>query len=170
MVFVPSAELHDELLRTPEFVRFTWSYEDGALRPVLAIKASTLSLKYLIAARSLEIVVVRVAQHLAYAVEINDGGPPALVWSLLTDELERRSIVASVESARCAIHLFSEAAVNVASADGKLNADEEFLSSTREAAPYRGDIAQLKPMSARHWTRSVQGSHDRARVEPKPLA
>jgi len=121
LVFIPSMELHQELLTAPQFCRFAWSHDADGVRAVLAVKATTLGLKYLTAEPVLHVLLFPVAQAVGYAVVVNEGGPPALLWSVIQSDDEKAALLSAVGAATCAVHLFSEAAINVASGEGSVS-------------------------------------------------
>ena len=95
---------------------------DG-LEPALLVKATSLSLKYLLRLRRLRFVLLQAEPGwFGYGIEIpDDPEHPALVWSAMEREDERAAIEALMESPKCTVFLFNEAVINVAWAEIRLD-------------------------------------------------
>jgi hypothetical protein len=115
MVYVLSDEHQKEFERTPELARFALA-GPLPLSPVVLIKAQTLTLKYIVTSQRLKVVVFPFERGIAYAVTGEEGPEPAFFWSLLETDDERQAMLMAAEGRECWLHLFNEAAVNVASA------------------------------------------------------
>ncbi|MDO9473728.1 MAG: hypothetical protein Q7J28_11780 [Caulobacter sp.] len=87
------------------------------------IKASNLTLKYLVRLRRFRIVLLRAgAKWLGYGVEVpDDPEHPALLWSMLETEDELGALRMLMESPKCTVFLFNEALANVAWAEAELD-------------------------------------------------
>jgi hypothetical protein len=115
MVHILAAHLRSEFLAVPQLVRFDMAYGQPALEPTLLIKANSLSLKYLLRQRTLRLIVTRIGERIAYAVEIpDDPERPASAWSLVELPNEAVALKTLITDPRCVVFLFNELAVSVA--------------------------------------------------------
>jgi hypothetical protein len=110
-----SSHLRSEFLAVPQLVRLDMAYGEEGLEPTLLVKASSLSLKYLLRRQAFKLIVTRVGPELAYAVEIpDDPEKPATAWSLLERQNEVDALTTLITNPRCVVFLFNELAVSVA--------------------------------------------------------
>jgi len=94
-----------------------------SLEPTLLVKATSLSLKYLLRLQCLRFVLLQAEPGwFSYGIEISDDPDhPALVWSAMERADERAAIEALMVSPKCAVFLFNEAVINVAWAEIQLD-------------------------------------------------
>lgn len=126
-----SSRNRDEFLANPALVRFVLADEMGKPQPTLLIKASTLSLKYLIRSNSLRLLFFRVRENfVGYGVQLDkDPDHSGIVWSIFEYTDEVIGALGLINNSKCTVFLFNELAVNVAWCDatvdlsGKIIAD-----------------------------------------------
>ena len=89
MVHVLSARHRSEFLAVPALARLTMAHGQDGLETTLLIKASNLTLKYLVRMKRLRMALLRAGTDaLGYGVEVQDDpAHPALLWSLLEHDL-----------------------------------------------------------------------------------
>lgn len=115
MIHILASNLRSEFLAVPQLIRFDMAYGQNGPEPTLLIKASSLSLKYLLRCQQFGIVITRIGSKFAYAVEIpDDPEKPAMAWSLVELQNEVEALSTLVSDPRCVIFLFNELAVSVA--------------------------------------------------------
>ena len=114
---LPRAELWQEMLAVPQFVRFTFPLQNGdAQYPTLIIKAHSLLLKYIVQGVPLTLHFIALSDdRCAYVLHVADdpkGG--VFLWSLLADADETAAIEDLGKHSGCSIYLFNEACTNCA--------------------------------------------------------
>lgn len=115
MVHILASHLRSEFLAVPQLVRFDLAHGAEGLEPTLLIKASSLALKYLLRRQSFRLMLMRIGDRIAYAVEIpDDPERAAALWSIAEHKNEIRALVELANNPRCVIFLFNEVAVSVA--------------------------------------------------------
>src|SRR4051794_41163248 len=93
MVHMLASHLRSEFLAVPTLVRLDMARGANGLEPTLLIKASSLSLKYLLRRQTFKLVVTRVGRKILYAAELpDDPKTPAIVWSLAERQAELRAL------------------------------------------------------------------------------
>ncbi len=162
---LPRYQLWQEMLATPQLVRFEFPCTNGDERhPTLIIKASSLLLKYIVQGAALKISFFRTSDNrCAYALHIDDDPKCGVaLWSMLASEDEVLSIKKLAELGSCSIYLFNEACTNCAWTSATVAISLEVLQlvdlpppANRNTAAYTNeihyllDIAQFGPPSAR---------------------
>jgi hypothetical protein len=133
-MYVLTGRRRDEFLACPQLVRMG----EGTDPPVLMLKTTTLSAKYLLRSAKLRVAVLRVREYLLYGLLFNDGHlEEAVRWSLFEEphELERLRSLSSHGTMRLAV--FNEAAICVAIGDCAVsNAPASLLALCQDAKPY----------------------------------
>jgi hypothetical protein len=115
MVHILANHLRSEFLAVPQLVRFDMAHGQNGLEPTLLVKASSLSLKYLLRQKSFRLMVMRVGNKIAYAVEIpDDPEDPVATWSLMELPNEATALKTLITNPKCMVFLFNEVAVSVA--------------------------------------------------------
>ncbi len=107
----------EEMLATPQFVRFCFPYQDGSERhPTIVIKAHSLTLKYIAQDVPLKLFFFMTKDgHCIYGIHVRDDLATGFVmWSLLTKDDEVIAVKDLAKHGRCSIYLFNEACVNCA--------------------------------------------------------
>jgi hypothetical protein len=107
-----------EFSACPTLVRATLAKGANGIEPTVLLKASTLTLKYIIRGCTLEFLFVRLHDGLVvYCIAVHDDPIPAYIWSVIEsqDELDALRALASAE--RCTIFLFNELVFSVAWAE-----------------------------------------------------
>lgn len=137
-----SNDLRSEFLATPELVRATMAMRDGALEPVLLIKATSLNLKHLVLQGDVRLIVeLDDVQHVAYGLAIHDAsGPMSYLWSWVEEQSELEALVSLYREETLTAHLFNELAINVASTNGIAG------SSSPDVDPAKLERASLREM------------------------
>ena len=112
-----------EFLAVPALTRFTLSNGQAGPEATLLIKASSLTLKYLLRLKRFHLLIFRIsANWLAYAVRIEDDKDhPATLWSLLEYDDEFFALLTLIEKPKCFVFLFNELAVNVTWGEVEIN-------------------------------------------------
>jgi len=133
-MYILTGRRRDEFLACPELVRMG----EGTDPPVLMLKTTTLSAKYLLRSTKIRVAVFRVGGYLLYGLLFNDGHlEEAVRWSLIEEphELESFRALSSHGSLRLAV--FNEAAVCVAIGDLTVsNAPTSLLAFCQGVEPY----------------------------------
>lgn len=124
----------------PQLVRFTVAQGADGLETTLLIKATNLSLKYLVRRKRLRFFLLRAGDDwLGYGIEVpDDPDHPGLIWSIMERDDERAALEALARDPKCVAFLFNEALANVAWADLQLDlsgADAKHLIETSTFAP-----------------------------------
>lgn len=143
MVHMPSAVVRTELLSVPEMPRLTLGKGEDGFEATLLIKASSLTLKYIVTAKSFQFALFPVNdREIGYAVKIDDDDEhPAVVWSIVRMKDELRALKVLVSQPKCTVFLFNEAAVNVAWASVDLDLSvSEAASLIGSACLSEGDL------------------------------
>jgi hypothetical protein len=113
-----STRFRREFSASIEAVRVGMANEDDSIVPVLLIKGTSLSLKYLIRLRTFRLSLwrLRPGQHLGYGVEIpDDPMNPATLWSVAESEEELLALAGIALRKEVTLFLFNEENLNVAS-------------------------------------------------------
>jgi hypothetical protein len=119
-----STRFRREFSGSTEAVRVGIANEDDSMAPVLLIKGTSLSLKYLIRLRTFRLSAWRLppVQHLCYSIEIQDDlMHPATLWSVAEGEEELLALAEIALRKAVPLFLFNEENLNVASTTVKLN-------------------------------------------------
>ncbi|MGE6785158.1 hypothetical protein ACQKGL_21825 [Ensifer adhaerens] len=114
---LPHRELWQEILATPQLVRFTFPQQNGLSRyPTLVIKAHSLLLKYISQGVPLTLFFFSIPSgYCAYALHVaDDPDNGVILWSLLTDVDEVEAIRDLAKHGGCSVYLFNEACANCA--------------------------------------------------------
>ena len=111
---------------------------EGGETPVLLLKTTTLSAKYLLRSAKLRVAVMRVRGHLLYGLLFNDGNSEdAVRWSLFEEPHELESLRALSSQIGMRLAVFNEAAVCVATSDCTVNnAPASLISLCQGVKPY----------------------------------
>jgi hypothetical protein len=102
-------------MATPVLVRLVRSTDDSVAS--LLIKTTTLDLKYISTLESLSLRFFRVGAdgaYLAYALSLEIGGEPFVIWSVAEWLPEIDGIRSMARSKRCNVYLYNEVSINVA--------------------------------------------------------
>lgn len=138
-MYILSDYRRDEFLACPQLVRMG----EGGETPVLLIKTTTLSAKYLLRSARLRLAVMQVRGYLLYGLLFNDGASEdAVRWSLFEQPYELNGLRAMTSQASVRLAVFNEAAVCVATADCTVGNSPASLASLCEGAtpyPFRRD-------------------------------
>jgi hypothetical protein len=128
-MYLLSGLLRDEFLACPELVRIG----EGDGGPVLLLKTTTLSAKYLLRSLCIRIVVIRVHEFLLYGVLFNDGDTDEAVrWSLYEKPHEIETLCVLSTHSRVRLVVFNEAAVCTTSGDCTVSSAPAAVSSLCE--------------------------------------
>lgn len=113
-MFLLSGEMRSEFLATPELVRLCMPInKDG--EPALLIKATTLTLKYLLHLRKFSLYVDYILPEgmILYAVKVDDDvNSPAVLWSIVETDNEKIALESLLNCGSCEVFLFNEGAIN----------------------------------------------------------
>lgn len=133
-MYILSGLLRDEFLACPELVRMDKS--DGC--PILLLKTTTLSAKYLLRSLRIRIAVIRVREFLLYGVLFNDGdAEEAVRWSLYEEPHEVETLRVLSTQSKVRLVVFNEAAVCTTSGDCTVCSASAVVSSLCEGVkPY----------------------------------
>lgn len=118
-----SARNRDEFLATPELVRFVLADGKNGPEPTLLIKASTLSLKYLIRLKRFRLLLFRVqTECVGYGIQLDeDPDYQGTVWSLFEYPDEVAGALGLAKNSKCTVFLFNELALNVAWGEAEID-------------------------------------------------
>ena len=109
-MYILSGRRRDEFLACPQLARMG----EGTDPPVLLLKTTTLSAKYLLRSAKLRVALTRVRGYLLYGLLFDDGeAEEAVRWSLVEEPLELESLRALVSQPILRLAVFNEAAVCV---------------------------------------------------------
>lgn len=133
-MYVLTGSRRDEFLACPELVRMG----DGTDPPVLMLKTTTLSAKYLLRSAKLRVAVLRVRGYVVYGLLFSDGHlEEAVRWSLFEEPHELEGLWALSSHGRMRLAIFNEAAVCVATGDCTVgNAPDSILALCQDVNPY----------------------------------
>lgn len=159
MVHILAKHLRSEFLAVPELVRFDMAVGKEGPEPPLLIKATSLSLKYLIKRKAFHFIIASVGKKIAYGVEIpDDPEAPATAWSLVGLEAELMALYTLMQNPRCVVFLFNELAVSVAWTEIRLEVDPSIGSLLQSA--------KLHPPQQKPNAKAVGVRFDAVRVSP----
>lgn len=143
MVHIPSETVRSELLAVPEMPRLTLAKGRDGFEATLLIKASSLTLKYLVTLKTFGFCVFSAdGNEIGYAIRIDDDPThPAVAWSLARTRDEIRTLKVLLKEPKCVVFLFNEAVVSVAWGETELHIDSNEVSSfVNKARPTKGDL------------------------------
>lgn len=124
---LPSAELRQELLSVPTFARINMSLGRDGFEPTLIIKASTLTLKYIIRRGMFKLNVQQLPSgKILYVVIVDEYDErPLCIWATVETEEELSALGQIFEGKPMPVFLFNEACVNVAHATALFEQSED---------------------------------------------
>lgn len=133
-MYVLTGRRRDEFLACPQLVRMG----EGTDPPVLMLKTTTLSAKYLLRSDKLRVAVLRVRGYLLYGLLFNDGHlEEAVRWSLFEEPHELGSLRALSSHGTMRLAVFNEAAVCIAIGGCTVSdAPASFPSLCQDVQPY----------------------------------
>jgi hypothetical protein len=133
-MYTLSGHRRDEFLACPELVRVG----EGGEVPVLLLKTTTLSAKYLLRSVRLRVALMQVRGYLLYGVLFNDGASEdAVRWSLFQEPYELVGLRAMFSQASVRLAVFNEAAICVATSKCTVsNPPASLISLCQDAKPY----------------------------------
>jgi hypothetical protein len=109
------SQYKSEFLATPQLVRVDYAVGSNGFEPTLLVKGSTLLLKYIVLGARLQFHLVRLDDHLLYALRaFDDVSRPATLWSVVENETEVTALKGWASGESCPVFLFNELALNVA--------------------------------------------------------
>jgi hypothetical protein len=127
-----------EFLATPQLVRLDYSIGKDGHEPSLLIKTSTLMQKYIVKGAKMSLIIAKIQNRLLYGIKIfDDPTNPAIIWSIVENESEKKAFTAIANGQISKIFLFNELALNVAWNQIKLPKSpilNEFISLTKTDA------------------------------------
>lgn len=110
-----------EFLATPQLVRLDYAIGKDGHEPSLLIKTSTLMQKYIVKGAKMSLIVAKIQDRLLYGIKIfDDPSHPAIIWSIVENESEKKAFIAIANGQEGKIFLFNELALNVAWSQLKL--------------------------------------------------
>jgi hypothetical protein len=118
-----------EFLAVPQLARLTVARGKDGPEVTLLIKASTLTLKYLLRQKRFKFFAFRVStKWIAYGVQIDDDPQqPAMLWSILEYEDETQALQTLLTESKCFVFLFNELAVNVAWGEANIDLSDKSI-------------------------------------------
>lgn len=133
---MPSKEIWQEMLRTPQIVRFSFPDQDGKRYPTLIIKAHSLLLKYITQGVLVKLFFFSLSDgHFAYGLYVEDDHDKgACLWSILSNQHEFFAIEDLVKNEDCTIFLFNETCASCAWTTAKIDIDQSVVSMMKSTA------------------------------------
>ncbi len=127
---IPREELRQEMLSTPQFVRFTFPYQDGDKKhPTLIVKANSLLLKYIIQGVPLIMTFFTTSDgQCVYALYIEDDPANGVfLHSIVVNDDEVAAINDLKNHNNCTVYLFNETCTNCAWASVTIKISKQAL-------------------------------------------
>lgn len=126
---IPTNVIMQEMLKTPQIVRFSFPDQEGKRYPTLIIKAHSLLLKYIVQGVVAKLSFFAMSDgHFAYSLYIEDDPDKGVnMWSLLAHQDELLAIKELVKNGDCTIFLFNETCASCAWASAKIDIDDSVL-------------------------------------------
>ena len=134
---LPSNEIWQEMLTTPQIVRFSFPDQDGKRFPTLIIKAHSLLLKYITQGVLVKLFFFSLSDgHFSYGLYIEDDHDKGVnLWSVLASQHEFSALEELVKNEECTIFLFNETCTCCAWISAKIVIDKSVISMLK-SSPY----------------------------------
>lgn len=160
-----STRYHSEFMGCPQLVRLTIAQGRDGPETTLLIKASTLTLKYLVRLKCFGLEMVRIGEKwLAYGIRINDDSKsPAILWSMVEHTEEIDALKALTNSPKCVVFLFNELAVTTAWTDADIDLSDKHARALVEATMLHPAEADCIDEVSKKFDSIFLGNHDQSR-------